>query len=80
MSTKRWAATGPQRLEPCEHLAAVVADVAAELHMRDRPRARVLAHPADRHRQQLGDLLRLQETIAHTAPQRGAIEGDQVTP
>ena len=56
-----------ERLHPGEHLGAVVPAISTELDARIAP-ARVLPQPAHRHRLQLGDLLRLEQTIAHAAP------------
>jgi hypothetical protein len=42
-----------------------VADVAAELDMRDAAASGVLAHPADRDAEQLGDVGGGQETVTH---------------
>ena len=44
-----------------------VADVAAELDMRDAAAPGVLAHPADRDAQQLGDVGSSEETIAQSS-------------
>jgi hypothetical protein len=66
VSTKRRTAATLQALDPGEHLGAVIAAIPPELHMRDVAGARLLANPADRHPEELGDRRRIDETLAHS--------------
>jgi hypothetical protein len=50
-----------------------VADVAAELDMRDSTVPRMLAHPTDRNAQQLGDVGGGEKTVAHNLAGRRSI-------
>ena len=64
-------ATALLRLDPGEHVGAVVPAVPAELDAGQLPAPRVLADPPRRNAQQLGDLSCVEETLAvHRSPSR----------
>src|SRR5262249_12490294 len=62
------SATLGERLKPREQIRLAVAPVTAKRDVRHVAGARLLAHPAGRHVEELGSLLRGEQPIGHAAP------------
>ena len=57
----------PLSLQPREDRLPVVPPVAPELKVRQPAGACLGPHPGNRHREQLGDLVRLKQSVSHVA-------------